>query len=60
MTAPALADFKKHIAAHDFHVPWSDCEPTAFPAMITEMGMPIEFLMTPEPRDPADRRWRDA
>ena len=47
MTEQAAADFKKHIAAHDFHVPWSDCEPTAFPAMITEMGMPIEFLMTP-------------
>lgn len=47
MTAAGLADFKKHIAAHDFHVPWSNCEPTAFPAIITEMGMPVEFVQTP-------------
>ena len=47
LTPAALADFKQHIAVHDFHVPWSDCEPTAFPAIITEMGMPIEYLMTP-------------
>ncbi len=47
MTPAGLADFKKHIAAHDFHVPWSSCEPTAFPALITEMGMPVEFVQTP-------------
>ncbi len=41
------ADWKRKIAAYDFKVPWSQCEPTAFPAMLTEMGLPFEILMTP-------------
>jgi hypothetical protein len=47
MEPHAAADWKQKIAAHDFTVPWSQCEPTAFPAMLTEMGLPFEILMTP-------------
>ncbi|HTP38129.1 MAG TPA: hypothetical protein VMI92_01000 [Steroidobacteraceae bacterium] len=46
MTDEAAADWKRKIAAHDFRVPWSFCEPTAVPAMMTEFGLPIEVLMT--------------
>jgi hypothetical protein len=47
MQPDAAADWKRKIAAHDFTVPWSQCEPTAFPALLTEMGLPFEILMTP-------------
>jgi hypothetical protein len=47
MTAAAAADWKQKIERKDFRVPWSNCEPTAFPALLTEFGLPIEFLMTP-------------
>ncbi|MGC3982515.1 MAG: hypothetical protein QM808_14795 [Steroidobacteraceae bacterium] len=47
MKPAAAADWQKKIAAKDFYVPWSNCEPTAFPAMLTEMGLPFEILMTP-------------
>jgi hypothetical protein len=48
MKDEAAADWKRKIAAHDFRVPWSFCEPTAFPAIVTEFGMPFELLMTPQ------------
>lgn len=48
MKDEAAADWKKKIAARDFRVPWSFCEPTAFPAVMTEFGLPFELLMTPE------------
>jgi hypothetical protein len=47
MTPAAAAEWRKKIAARDFYVPWSNCEPPAFPALLTEFGLPIEFLMTP-------------
>jgi hypothetical protein len=47
MRPDAAADWKRKIDAHDFAVPWSQCEPTAFPAILTEMGLPFEILMTP-------------
>jgi hypothetical protein len=47
MKSDAAAEWKRKIDAHDFTVPWSQCEPTAFPAMLTEMGLPFEILMTP-------------
>jgi hypothetical protein len=47
MQPDAAAEWKRKIDAHDFTVPWSQCEPTAFPAILTEMGLPFEILMTP-------------
>lgn len=43
----AAADFKKEIDANSFRVPWSSCDPPAFPAMMTETPLGFEFLFTP-------------
>jgi hypothetical protein len=46
MKDSAAVDWQKKIAAKDFRVPWSFCEPTAMPGVVTEMGLPFEILMT--------------
>jgi hypothetical protein len=47
MKPRAAADFKQQIDAKSFRVPWSFCDPPAFPAMITEFPLGHEFLFTP-------------
>jgi hypothetical protein len=47
MKPAAAAEWRHKIDAKDFRVPWSNCEPPAFPAMLTEFGLPFEFLLTP-------------
>ncbi|HTP38178.1 MAG TPA: hypothetical protein VMI92_01270 [Steroidobacteraceae bacterium] len=41
------ARFGKEIKDASFRVPWSFCDPPAFPAMMTEEPLPFEFLFTP-------------
>lgn len=40
------AAFAKAIKEQSFRVPWSFCDPPAFPAMMTEVPLPFEFLFT--------------
>ncbi|MFT3905146.1 MAG: hypothetical protein QM718_02405 [Steroidobacteraceae bacterium] len=46
LKAEDAADFQKQIDARSFRVPWSSCDPPAFPAMMTETPLGFEFLFT--------------
>lgn len=43
----AAAEWEQHIKKNDYRVPWSFCDPPAFPAMLTEYPGGHEFLFTP-------------
>ncbi len=47
LTSAEAAAFEKQIDAASFRVPWSSCDPAAFPAMMTEIPLGFEWFLTP-------------
>ena len=47
LTPGAAKIFADEIAKSSFRVPWSSCDPAAFPAMMTEIPLGFEWFFTP-------------